>query len=38
MNFTLCVLLVYNDNGSVQTLCTERANHYGSTELKQICP
>ena len=21
MNFTLCVLLVYNDNGSVQTLC-----------------
>ena len=26
MNFTLCVLLVYNDNGSVQTLCTKRAN------------
>ena len=26
MNFTLCVLLVYNDNGSVQTLCTYRAN------------
>ena len=22
MNFILCVLLVYNDNGSVQTLCT----------------
>ena len=22
MNFTLCELLVYNDNGSVQTLCT----------------
>ena len=21
VNFTLCVLLVYNDNGSVQTLC-----------------
>ena len=21
MNFTFCVLLVYNDNGSVQTLC-----------------
>ena len=21
MNFTLCVLLVYNDNGSVQNLC-----------------
>ena len=26
MNCTLCVLLVYNDNGSVQTLCTKRAN------------
>ena len=26
MNFTLCVLLVYNDNGSLQTLCTQRAN------------
>ena len=24
MNFTLCVLLVYNDNGSVQTLCITR--------------
>ena len=22
MNLTLCVLLVYNDNGSLQTLCT----------------
>ena len=26
MNFTLCELLVYNDNGSVQTLCTKHAN------------
>ena len=26
MNFTLCVLLVNNDNGSVQTLCPERAS------------
>ena len=26
MNFNLCVLLVYNDNGFVQTLCTYRAN------------
>ena len=25
MNFTLCILLVYNDNGSVQTLYTQRA-------------
>ena len=24
MNSTLCVLLVYNDNGSVQTLCITR--------------
>ena len=24
MNFPLCVLLVYNDNGSVQTLCITR--------------
>ena len=24
MNFILCVLLVYNDNGSVQTLCITR--------------
>ena len=24
MNFTLCVSLVYNDNGSVQTLCITR--------------
>ena len=24
MNFTLCLLLVYNDNGSVQTLCITR--------------
>ena len=24
MNFNLCVLLVYNDNGSVQTLCITR--------------
>ena len=24
MNFTLCELLVYNDNGSVQTLCITR--------------
>ena len=24
MNFTLCVLLIYNDNGSVQTLCITR--------------
>ena len=26
MNFTLCVLLVYNDNGSVQTLCITRVS------------
>ena len=26
MNFTLYVLCVYNDNGSVQTLCKQRAN------------
>ena len=26
MNFTLCVLLVYNDNASMQTLCTYCAN------------
>ena len=26
MNFTLYVLLVYNDNGSMQTLCITRVN------------
>ena len=26
MNFTLCVLLVYNDNGYVQTLCITRVS------------
>ena len=26
MNFTFCVLLVYNDNGSVQTLCITRVS------------
>ena len=26
MNFSLCVLLVYNDNGSVQTLCITRVS------------
>ena len=26
MNFTLCVLLVYNDNRSVQTLCITRVS------------
>ena len=26
MNFTYCVLLVYNDNGSVQTLCITRVS------------
>ena len=26
MNFILCVLLVYNDNWSVQTLCITRVN------------
>ena len=26
MNLTLCVLLVYNDNGSVQTLCITRVS------------
>ena len=28
MNFTLCVLLVYNDNGSVQTLCITRVSAF----------
>ena len=28
MNFTLCVLLVYNDNGSVQTLYITRFHKY----------
>ena len=28
MNFTLCVLLVYNDNGSVQTLCITRVRAF----------
>ena len=27
MNFNLCVLLVYNDNGSVQTLCITRVSY-----------
>ena len=26
MNFTFCVLMVYNDNGSVQTLCITRVS------------
>ena len=26
MDFTLCVLFVYNDNGSVQTLCITRVS------------
>ena len=37
MNFTLCVLLVYNDNGSLQTLSTQRANaRYAKCEIHFI--